>query len=379
MTQSSRDAIELMFVGDLILGAEEARAHFGNTATVLRGADVAVGHVEWPHTRRGHVSSADVPAPAAPPENLSLLREMGFSVATLASNHIFDQGQNGVDDTVDTLRAEGIATTGAGLSINASREPAVIERAGLRIGFLSYNAVGPRESWATPSKAGAAYVRIHAHYDVEMASPGSPPTEYTAIDAETLNAMCADIRELKERVDVVSVSLHKGVVFERARLAQYEQPLAYAAIDAGADVVIGHHAHILRGVETYKSRPIFHGVNHFVTAYPPHADPQSSTSSSRTRPARSPILALVNPDRDVEGFPFSHDARQTMIAVVDADEHGVVRAGFVPCWIDEHGRTQLAQGSRAEQVVQYVRDITAEAKLVAGIDWDGSRAILSTP
>ncbi|WP_166983073.1 CapA family protein [Paramicrobacterium fandaimingii] len=378
MIDSRTDAARLMFVGDLILGADDVRSHFGDTATVLRNADVAVGHVEWPHTRRGQVSSADLPAPAAPPGNLAAVRDAGFAVATLAGNHIFDQGQNGVEDTVDTLRAEGLATTGAGLSISTAREPAIVEHAGVRLGFLSYNAVGPRESWATTSKGGAAYVRIHAHYDIEMASPGSPPTEYTALDAETLSAMCTDIRELKERVDVVSVSLHKGLVFERARLAQYEQPLAYAAIDAGADVIIGHHAHILRGVETYKSRPIFHGVNHFVTAYPAAANPHSAASGARTRPTRSPILSLVTPDHEVENFPFSRDARQTMIAFIDADERGVLRAGFFPCWIDEHGHTTRAHGRRGEQIVQYVRDITAEAGLVADIQWDGMRAVFST-
>lgn len=376
MTASRERAAGLMFVGDLILGADDVRPHFGDTGAVLRGADVAIGHVEWPHTDRGHVSSADLPAPAAPLANLVAVREAGFSVATLAANHIFDQGQNGVEDTVDTLRAAGIATTGAGLSISAAREPALVERAGLRIGVLSYNAVGPRESWATHSKAGAASVRIHAHYDVEMASPGSPPTEYTAIDAETLSAMCADIRALRERVDVVAVSLHKGLVFERARLAQYEQPLAYAAIDAGADVVIGHHAHILRGVEVYKGRPIFHGVNHFVTAYPETANPR--TSAARTRPTRSPILSLVDPDPDVRNFPFSRESRQTMIAVVDVDDRGVAGAGFVPCWIDDDGRTQLAHGDRATQIVQYVRDITTEAGLAADIEWDGARAAFFT-
>ncbi|WP_188710787.1 CapA family protein [Microbacterium faecale] len=375
---STLRSAEMMFVGDLILGADEVRGHFGDTGDTLRGADVAVGHVEWPHTRRGQVSSADLPAPAAPPDNLAVLGDVGITVATLAANHIFDQGQNGVEDTVSTLRELGIATTGAGSHSAAAREAATVERAGLSIGLLSYNAVGPRESWATPSKAGAAYVRIHAHYDVEMASPGSPPTEFTAIDAETLSAMCADIRELKERVDVVAVSLHKGLVFERARLAQYERPLAYAAIDAGADVVIGHHAHILRGVEVYKGRPIFHGVNHFVTAYPDSANPQSSASRARTRPTRSPILSLVDPDRDVQNFPFSRDARQTMIATVEVDASGVARAGFVPCWIDENARTHVAHGERGAQIVQYVRDITTEAGLAADIEWDGARAAFFT-
>ena len=130
------------------------------------------------------------------PRTSPALRELGFDIATVASNHTFDQGPFGVLDTIEGLRELGIATTGAGMTLAEARTPAIVEASGLRIGVLAYNAVGPRESWATGVKAGTAFVRISQHYEVEGASPGSPPTEFTSPDYETLEAMQADVRAL---------------------------------------------------------------------------------------------------------------------------------------------------------------------------------------
>lgn len=370
----SAERIRLAHVGDLILAAPDIDRYLAPVRAVLADADLAIGHVEWPHTGRGYVSSIDIPAPAAPPECLDAVARAGIRVATLAANHIFDQGAPGVADTIARLNGAGVATTGAGTTLDEARRPAVIDVGGVRVGVLSYNAVGPRESWASDVKAGAAYVRILSHYELEVASPGSPPTEYTAIDAESLDAMHSDIAALKADVDVVSVSLHKGMVFVRSQLAQYERPLARAAIDAGADMVVGHHAHILRGVEIYKGKPVFHGINHFVTAYPPDSYPKSGSRPARSRPRRSPVFTSVQPDERVHNFPYSAEARNTMVATVDLDQRGVRRAGFVPCYIDQDCRPIPVQGEDGATVTRYVADISREAGLSVRIEWDGQSA-----
>jgi Bacterial capsule synthesis protein PGA_cap len=355
--------VDLMFVGDLILSDTDASCYFDHVRSTLAAADVAVAQVEWPHTERGQVCTVDIPAPAAPPANLDAVAESGFTVATLASNHMFDQGPFGVIDTIEHLRSRGIQTVGAGPTLADAREPVVVERDGLRLGFLSYNAVGPRESWATGVKAGVAHVRVLAHYELDIASPGSPPAEYTSLDGDSLGAMQADVEALASRADCVVVSFHKGMGFVHAQLAQYERPLAMAAVDAGADVIIGHHAHILRGVEVYKGRPIFHGVGHFVTAYTDETDPLSPRAH-RPRPRRAPSLDFFTPDREVQHFPFPRDSRHTMIGRVLADASGVRRAGFVPCYINE--RAQPVPVSAGEDATtDYVRRITADAGLEA--------------
>ncbi len=364
--------MELVFVGDLILDAPDPGSFFAACLDAIAG-DVAVAQVEWPHTNRGQVCAFEVPAPAAPPENLAALAGLGFKVATLASNHTFDQGPYGVGDTIEELRRLGLETAGAGATLAEARRPAIVEADGITVGVLSYNAVGPRESWATSVKAGAAYVRISQYYENEIASPGSPPTEFTAPDYDSLAAMEQDIRALAAEVDVVAVVLHKGLAFVRAALAQYERPLARAAIDAGADVVVGHHAHMLRGVEVYRDRPIYHGINHFVTAYSPRSSPASADgAAARPAPPRAPVFAhLAAPDNRVVNFPFPAEARHTMVARVSVDRQGVVAAGFVPCWIDEQARpVALAGDAQASATVEYVRAICREAGLPAELRED---------
>ncbi|HLU54806.1 MAG TPA: CapA family protein [Pseudonocardia sp.] len=351
--------VEVLFVGDLMLSAPEPARFFAPSREILTGADIAVGHLEWPHTERGQVCVVDIPAPACPPAHLDAVADAGFEVLTLASNHMFDQGPFGVADTVAAVRARGMRPVGAGATIEEARRPAVVERDGITFGFLSYNAVGPRESWATPVKAGVAPVRVINHYELDVASPGSAPAEYTSVEPESEEAMRADIAALAADVDVVCVSLHKGMGFVHATLACYERPLARAAVEAGADVVIGHHAHILRGVEVYRGRPIFHGINHFVPAYTAETDP---LGGKRPRPSRAPSIGFFTPDPGRAPFPFPRDSRHTMIARVVVDAGGIVEAGFIPCHLD----TDAVPVPGSDATVDYVERITRDAGLAAG-------------
>lgn len=371
----SASGIELMFVGDLMLDDPEYDAYFQPSRELLLSADIAVGQVEWPHTARGMVCVVDIPAPAVPVEHLDALTASGIEVATLAGNHMFDQGPWGVTDTIDGLRQRGIAAIGAGRDIGEARAPAIIERGGLRVGFLSYNAVGPRESWATEVKAGVAPVHVRNHFELEVASPGSTPTEFSFVDPESLAEMVAEVRALKAQADIVCLVLHKGMGFVRASLAQYERPLAHAAVDAGADVVVGHHAHILRGVETYRGRPIFHGVNHFIAAYTDRSNPRSPTAK-RPRPRRSPAIDGHVMDTELENFPFPTESRHTVVACVRVDREGVVQAGLVPCYIDRHGHpVPVSPDTDSAGTVDYLQAITAEAGLEADLRWKGGRVV----
>ena len=368
--------VEMLFVGDLMLSAPDPARYFAGARPRLRAADISVGHLEWPHTDRGQVCVVDIPAPANPPEYLGVLADTGFDVVTMAGNHMFDQGPHGIEDSVATLRRHGLAHTGAGMSITEAREPAIVERDGVTVGFLSYNAVGPRESWATTVKAGVAPVRVLNHYELDVASPGSPPAEYTSLDPDTVEAMRADVAALKSRVDIACVSLHKGMGFVRAALARYERPLAHAAVDAGADVVIGHHAHILRGVEVYRDKPIFHGINHFVPAYTPETDPLGR-HGNRPRPRHAPSLEFFRPDPGEAPFPFPRESRHTVIAKVLVDGAGVVEAGFIPCYLGGDARPVVhGDDEQGRATIDYVRQITAEAGLDAVIEERDGEAVL---
>ena len=361
----------IAFTGDLILDEPDPDAFFDAVRAVLERADIVVGHVEVPHTRRGQPQSFDVPAPPSEPDHLHALRRAHVTVATLAGNHIADAGPNGIEDTIATLRDIGIATAGAGMTLEAARRPAIVEGGGTSLGVLSYNCVGPRQSWASSAKPGCAYVHVLTHYELDHASPGGPPAIYTFADPASLEAMASDIAALRPRVNVLAVALHQGIGHTPAVVAMYERQVARAAIEAGADVVVAHHAHILRGVDVYKGRPIFHGLGNFVTvtrALNLEANPSPERMAWARR--RRELFGF-EPDPAYPTYPFHPEARHTMLAVCSFDR-GDVRAGFVPCWIEPSGRpVPLGRDARGEAVVEYVRSITERAGLNGRLAWDG--------
>jgi poly-gamma-glutamate synthesis protein (capsule biosynthesis protein) len=368
----SATSLKLMLVGDLILDEPDPDSFFEPARSILRQADLLVGHVEVPHTRRGRENTSDVPAPPSNPENLAALKRAGFHIATLAGNHISDAGPNGIEDTIATLLQLDIATTGAGMNLAEAREPAIVTRQGLKVGTLSYNCVGPKDSWAGEKKAGCAYVQVITHYELDHASPGGPPRIYTFAEPESTDAMLADVEKLRREVDVLIVALHKGIGHTPAVLAMYERPLAKAAIDAGADIVVAHHAHILRGIEVYKGRPIYHGLGNFITVTRA-LNMESNSSPKRLEWARRRReLFGFEPAPDYPTYPFHPEARNAMIAVCEIGAECACKAGFIPCWVNPKGQPEICgDDARGREVASYIEQITRKASLRTDFEWDG--------
>lgn len=371
------NTVVLMAVGDLILDEPEAERFFDLSAPVLRTGDVVVGQVEVPYTTRGVERSSDVPAPASDPRNLTALANAGFHVATLAGNHVFDAGEMGVRDTIHHLLDLGIHTTGAGMNIDEARRPVIVERKGVRFGFLSYNCVGPRDSWAMRNKPGCAYVQILTHYELDHATPGGPPAIYTFAEPESLEAMEDDIRNLRRLCDVLVVALHKGIGHVPAKLAMYEKQVSRAAIEAGADLILGHHAHILRGIEFYKGKPIFHGLGNFVTVTRALSPDGNSSPERQAWARRRKELFGFEPDPECPIFPFHPEAKNTFIAKCTVDGGTVARISFIPCFVNKKGQPEvLGNDERGHQVCEYVDRITRAAGLNARYYWDGDEVVV---
>lgn len=368
------DGPTIMAVGDLVLGEPDPASFFGPSRDLLSSADVTIGHVEVPHTRHCDLEGR----PGLPPERLDDLGAYGFDVATLAGNHVYDCGVLGIVDTVERLQAAGLATTGAGRDLTEAAAPAIVERSGTRIGVLSYNAVGPASSWATDAKGGCAYVHVVTHYELDYASPGATPTTHVMLEPTSTRRMADQVAALRDEVDVVVVAFHKGMVHVPAVVSDYESELARTAIDAGAAMVLGHHSHILRGVEMYRGAPIFHGLGNFVTV-------TRVLSARRARgdddwAKRRLRLFGFEPDPEMpEYYAFHPDSRHTMVARCEVDPAtGRVSAGFVPCWIDTEARpVPLARDEGGEDVVAYIRDISEQAGLSTTYTWDGSVVVVS--
>ncbi len=376
----STPTIEIVLTGDLVLSLPDPDPLFSHSMPLFERADVLIGHVEIPHTvRPTAIYGLSAPADAVDPSHLNALGRAGFDIATLAGNHLFDSGPAGVEDTIAALRSQGIKTTGAGMNIGEARLPAIIEKKGISVGVLSYNCVGPKLSWATHNKAGAAYIEIITQYGLDYESPGGPPSAtYSFAEPVTLGAMVADIEALRKQVHVVVVALHKGIGHVPATLAMYEQQVTRAAVDAGADIVVGHHAHLLRGVETYKGKPIFHGLNNYVTV----TRQLSVNAVENTNPVR---MAWAKKRRELFGFepdptyptyPFHPEAKNTMAAICVAGPAGVQNAGFIPCWIEPDGSPRpLGNDAKGQEVAEYVGSINEKAGLKADLKWQGDRVL----
>ena len=318
-----------------------------------------------------------MPAHPGDPAHLGALARAGFTVATLAGNHAADAGSEGIEDTIAGLREVGIATAGTGATLAEARRPALVEANGVVVGVLSANCVGPRESWAAPSAPGCAYVEVLTHYELRHAEPGGPPDVYTFATPESLAALREDVETLRREAEVVVVALHKGLVHTPALLAAYEREVAHAAVDAGADVVVGHHAHIAKGVETYRGKAVFHGLGNFVAVTRALSPATAGTPEAAAWARRRVELFGFEPDPAMPVYPFHPESRNTLVADLRVHGDGSLSAGFVPCWIDDAARPLPLGRTDGEPVVAYLAEITRRAGFDTRFAWDGDRVAIA--
>lgn len=351
-------AIDLVFTGDLVLDEPDADHWLGGIAGVTRAADATIGHLEVPHTLRGVEQDGDVPAPGADPRRLAALRRAGFAAVTLAGNHMADCGADGIADTRAELARLNIACCGAAENLSRARLPAVIRARGRSIAVLSYNCVGPENGWASAARAGCAYVRI-ATGD---GRPVAPTADLRLPDPESLTAMQQDIAAAAAAHDFVVVALHKGTVHVPATLAPYERRLSQAAIEAGAHVVVGHHAHLLRGIEFHRGRPVFHGLGNGCVVTRALSPDQDHPARAAWALRRKRLFGF-EPDPAYWLAPFHPDAVNAMLGRVRWHDDGRIEAGFVPVHVEPPGRPVIAKGETAAAVTAYVARITIEAGL----------------
>jgi poly-gamma-glutamate capsule biosynthesis protein CapA/YwtB (metallophosphatase superfamily) len=217
--------VTLLCVGDVLLGRGVAKAvakhgadyPFAKTRHLIQSADIAFCNLECALTTRTQTPRPKGWALRADSKTASILAKAGFDIVSLANNHTLDFGQAGLDDTRKTLKSEKIA-----FIETASAEPAIVERGGLRIGFLGFRG-----------------------------------------DSATGQSVIAAVKHAQSKCDALVAYFHWGYEYAR-RPNSTQRSLAHAAIDAGADLVIGSHPHVLQTVETYKGKTIVYSMGNFV-------------------------------------------------------------------------------------------------------------------
>ncbi|GAA3401071.1 CapA family protein [Paenibacillus hodogayensis] len=236
----------LTFVGDVIFADNVAAALNANgfdypyrqVSSYLEKADLTIANLETPITERGTKQIKEY-AYRSSPKALPAFKEAGFDLVNLANNHILDYGTVGLLDTFDHLDKQGIGWFGAGRNTSQAFKPLVVEKKGIKIAFLGLSKVVPLPEW----KAGNN-------------RPGVADTYALKVPLEA-------IAEAKKQADLVVVVAHWGVE-QQDQPEKYQKEFAREYIDAGADLVVGGHPHVLQGFEKYKDKWIAYSLGNFI-------------------------------------------------------------------------------------------------------------------
>ena len=309
------EQVTLLAVGDVAPRITAQETQLAGIAPLLRAADVAFGQLETPLTNEGtrqlfpgfRGASGNVERDAD--ATAGVLADAGFTVMSFAGNHTMDRSAPAMLASVAAAEGRGVRIVGVGKNLAAAREPVIVKSGGTTIGFLAYCSVLPRGYDATPVRAGVAPLRARTFYEQVDWQAGTPPRIVTTTHAGDLAALQEDVKALRERADVVVVSMHWGIHFEAGTIADYQYEAAHAAVDAGADVILGHHGHVIKGIEYYKDKPIFYSLGN-VTLLPRSDKGEPLTAGSRL------------------------DAQMTMIAKLVIEDGKVSRVAIIPCWLD---------------------------------------------
>ncbi len=209
---------------------------FDGTRDTLKAADLAFCNLECPLSDRGVAQKRRFLFRADPALALKL-HSNGLSVISLANNHTLDYGRDAMLDTVEAVRKAGMTPVGAGTDMADASRPRIVTRHGLRVGFLAYCDLPSYGVVILPDRPAIA-----------------------CVDSDSLPAQ---IRAAKAKCDALVVSFHWGVEYMK-RPTERQKKLAHLCIDNGADLILGHHPHVLQPVETYKGRPIAYSMGGFI-------------------------------------------------------------------------------------------------------------------
>ena len=285
---------------EIILSTGDFVYPFARVKHIFDAADYTIANLES--------SLGDVGAPAdkrytfqSPPEAAQSLALAGVDLVSLANNHALDYGPEALLQGIDLLSAAGVAAVGGGANDATAHAPHVADIGGLRVGFLGY-----------------------VHVPVEAVTNFDTQTWTATADAPGLAwadpaRITADVAALHPEVDLIVVILHSGYEYIEEP-SEPQVAAARAAVDAGADLVVGHHAHILQGIHSYRDGVIAYGLGNFVF--------------------------------NITGPP------ETAILNVWLDQNGVRQLELIPAIIQQYGQPRLADFAEAGPILSRVYYLT---------------------
>lgn len=242
--------IKMIFGGDVLLSEEHLSIYDQSNASItsiietslleyIRTGDIFMVNQEFPFSNRGTKHKDKQYTFRVAPSRVNILNELGIDIVTLANNHTLDYGEEALLDTITTLEHGKIPFVGAGSNLDHAKQPYIYDHGEKKIAFLAASRVIPVPEWnATHSK------------------PGLLTTYDPAI-------LLDEIKQAKSKNDYVVVYVHWGIEREEYP-KEYQRNLGRQYIDAGADIVIGSHPHVLQGIEFYNGKPIVYSLGNYI-------------------------------------------------------------------------------------------------------------------
>jgi poly-gamma-glutamate capsule biosynthesis protein CapA/YwtB (metallophosphatase superfamily) len=351
----------LLAVGDIAPDRADPNECFALIRDELAGADLAFCQLESVLTAAGTRLPQARHAVRGKPQVAEALKRANLGVVSLAGNHCMDFGSEALLETIAHLRSHGVAPVGAGATIAEARTPIVGTIGHTRVAFLAYSSILPMAYWADEQRAGCAPMRAWTHYEqIEPDQPGTPCRVHTFAHREDLAALRHDVRQARAQAEVVIVSIHWGIHFVPAVIADYQREVGHAAIEAGADLILGHHAHILKGIEVYLGRPIFYSLGNFAIDLrmdPAHAHSSSFREIQALNPKWIPNFDSL--------YNFPEDSRKSIIVRAAVSSRGLGPISVLPCYINDQAQPRRLHPHEPQfdEVAEYLSDVSMQAQL----------------
>lgn len=309
-----KETITLTFAGDVLLDDSYAvmstyRANGSlldqcidsKLLEIMQTADVFMVNNEFPYTDRGTPLANKTFTFRAKPENVSIMKEMGVDIVSLANNHASDYGEISLLDTLDTLDNAGIPYVGAGRNIEEASKVVYFQNGNMKIGIVSATEI---ERLANPDTKGATETGAGT---------------FRCFQNDALETV---IKEAKKECDVLIVYVHWGT--ESTDVLDWSQPeQAKSFVAAGADVIIGDHPHVLQEIAYIDGVPVFYSLGNYW---------------------------------------FSSKTLDSCLVTLEINKEGLVSAQFIPC-IASGGKTQLAKEGERERILRYMQGISKDAHI----------------
>ena len=325
----------ITLIGDVMIETPTVRARraqvpaFAAALSALASGDVAIANLEMPLSSRGYRVPKHSNLRSAP-EIIDDIVAMELDAVSLANNHMMDYGPEALLDTLAACERVGLPACGAGKDLDAALAPVFLDSPSGRVGLLSVASTLPVESDAGVGKPGIVPIRVGFSFEIDsnllVEQPGTMPIVHSWANAEDQARVCDAVGDLRQRADMVVVAIHWGVPPywlspHQGLLAEYQQPLGRALIEAGADVVCGHHAHVLHPIEIYNGRPILYSLGNFIF--------------ERPRGFMEPESVVV---RVIPGAPMGIE--------------------LTPVWVDDEGFPLIATGACADAVLSKLEGLS---------------------